>query len=78
MNLADKLVNEALFGVPEIEHEPQNYFVHRDTFLKTVERAIELERERCCQVLLGGRFLHDGSPEKQFAEQAVAAMRRQS
>jgi hypothetical protein len=49
MTTADELVNEALFGTPEIKHEPQNYFLHRDTFLRTVQRAMEAEREACAK-----------------------------
>lgn len=75
---AEKLVAEALLGNDQIKGEPDNYFVHRDTFLATVERAINEEREACARVIESGRFLHDQAPTKLFATEAAAAIRRRT
>jgi lipase chaperone LimK len=40
--------------------------------LDEVRRA---ERERCAQMILNGRFLHDESPAAQFAKEVAAAIR---
>lgn len=79
MTTADTLVNEALFGVPEIKHEPQNYYLHRDTFLRTVQRAIEAERSACAKVAEEygiARYLYEaeGNGGKQDAKTAAEAI----
>lgn len=50
---AEKLVAQALFGNQQIKGEPDNYYLHRNTFLATVQQAIAAEREACAKVADG-------------------------
>ena len=50
MKKAKQIVTEKLFGVPEIKHEPGNYYLHWDQLMSAVERAITWEREECAKI----------------------------
>jgi hypothetical protein len=45
--------------VARVLGEPDNYFIHRDTFLATVERAIREEREACAAMFDGRKGYMD-------------------
>ena len=51
---------------------------HSEFWLKQIDKAVNGEREACAKLLEGGSFLHDQSPAKLLADEAVKAIRARS